>query len=115
MFFDPDTEGLDSASQRNVVAEQKKLLAVLFRHLQKAYNPQAASERYASIILRMPSIRRAAAKKNESLQVLDMLQMHEINSLVKETSLGPRPSNVQQRMGIGGGAGGCLTFPSQED
>lgn len=57
MFFDPDTEGLDSASQRNVVAEQKKLLAVLFRHLQKAYNPQAASERYASIILRMPSIR----------------------------------------------------------
>lgn len=113
MFFDPDTEGLDSASQRNVIAEQKKLLAVLFRHLQKAYNFHAANERYASIILRMPSIRRAAAKKNESLQVLDMLQMHEMNSLVKETSLGVRPSSVQQRMGIGGGAGGCLTFPRE--
>lgn len=113
MFFDPDTEGLDSASQRNVIAEQKKLLAVLFRHLQKAYNCHAANERYASIILRMPSIRRAAAKKNESLQVLDMLQLHEMNSLVKETSLGVRPSTVQQRMGIGGGAGGCLTYPSE--
>ncbi|PIC27407.1 hypothetical protein B9Z55_019674 [Caenorhabditis nigoni] len=113
MFFDPDTEGLDSASQRNVIAEQKKLLAVLFRHLQKAYTFDAANERYASIILRMPSIRRAAAKKNESLQVLDMLQLHEMNSLVKETSLGPRPSTVQQRMGIGGGAGGCLTFSSE--
>ncbi|EFP11193.1 hypothetical protein GCK72_017748 [Caenorhabditis remanei] len=113
MFFDPDTEGLDSASQRNVIAEQKKLLAVLFRHLQKSYNSHAANERYASIILRMPSIRRAAAKKNESLQVLDMLQMHEMNSLVKETSLGVRPSTVQQRMGIGGGAGGCMTFSSE--
>lgn len=113
MFFDPDTEGLDSASQRNVIAEQKKLLAVLFRHLQKAYNSHAAHERYAAIILRMPSIRRAAAKKNESLQVLDMLQMHEMNSLVKETSLGVRPSSVQQRMGIGGGAGGCLTFANE--
>ncbi|EGT47166.1 CBN-NHR-47 protein [Caenorhabditis brenneri] len=113
MFFDPDTEGLDSASQRNVIAEQKKLLAVLFRHLQKAYNINAAHERYAAIILRMPSIRRAAAKKNESLQVLDMLQLHEMNSLVKETSLGVRPSSVQQRMGIGGGAGGCLTFANE--
>ncbi|CAI5453561.1 unnamed protein product [Caenorhabditis angaria] len=112
MFFDPDTEGLDSASQRNVIAEQKKLLAVLFKHIQKGYNLEAANERYASILLRIPSIRRAAAKKNESLQVLDMLQMHEMNSLVKETSLGPRPTSVQQRMGIGGGAGGCTTFPN---
>uniref|UniRef100_A0A8R1HV14 NR LBD domain-containing protein n=2 Tax=Caenorhabditis japonica TaxID=281687 RepID=A0A8R1HV14_CAEJA len=112
MFFDPDTDGLDSASQRNVIAEQKKLLAVLFRHLQKAYNFQMANDRYASMILRIPSIRRAAAKKNESLQVLDMLQMHEMNSLVKETSLGPRPSTVQQRMGMGAGVG-CLNFSNE--
>ncbi|CAD6186885.1 unnamed protein product [Caenorhabditis auriculariae] len=110
MFFDPDTDGLDSASQRNVIAEQKKLLGVLFRHLQKIYSPSDANDRYSAILLRIPSIRRAAAKKNESLQVLDMLQMHVMNSLVKETSLGPRPTSVQQRMGIGGGASGMTTL-----
>ncbi|PAV65549.1 hypothetical protein WR25_00828 [Diploscapter pachys] len=94
MFFDPSTEGLDAASQRNVAAEQKKVLATLFRHLQKTYNPNDANDRYASILLRVPTIRRAAAKKNESLQVLDMLKMHEINLLVKETSLGIRPAST---------------------
>ncbi|CAB3398075.1 unnamed protein product [Caenorhabditis bovis] len=110
MFFDPDTEGLDFASQRNVIAEQKKLLAVLYRHLLKSYSLDAANERYSSILLRIPTIRRAAAKKNESLQVLDMLQMHEMNSLVKETSLGPRPTAVQKMMGIAGAATGLNTL-----
>ena len=30
MFFDPDTDGLDAASQRNVAAEQKKFLGALY-------------------------------------------------------------------------------------
>uniref|UniRef100_A0AC34GWF4 NR LBD domain-containing protein n=1 Tax=Panagrolaimus sp. ES5 TaxID=591445 RepID=A0AC34GWF4_9BILA len=51
MFFDPDTDGLDSASQRNKVA----------------------------------------AKKNESLQIIDMFNLFSLSNLVKETTLGIRP------------------------
>lgn len=74
MFFDPgiytylnlenvgsskflDTDGLDSASQRNVSAEQKKLLTALYRYITQNYDPEEASERYAAILLRIPTIR----------------------------------------------------------
>ncbi|CAJ0591729.1 unnamed protein product [Cylicocyclus nassatus] len=92
MFFDPDTEGIDSASQRNVAAEQKKLLTALHRHIQKNYKSPMADERYANILLRIPTIRKVAAKKNESLQMIDMLNLFALNSLVKETALGVRSS-----------------------
>ncbi|KAK5972956.1 Ligand-binding domain of nuclear hormone receptor [Trichostrongylus colubriformis] len=92
MFFDPDTEGIDSASQRNVAAEQKKLLAALHRHIQRTYKGTLADERYANILLRIPTIRKVAAKKNESLQMIDMLNLFALNSLVKETALGVRTS-----------------------
>ncbi|EYC40527.1 hypothetical protein Y032_0608g600 [Ancylostoma ceylanicum] len=92
MFFDPDTEGIDSASQRNVAAEQKKLLTALHRHIQRNYKGSMADERYANILLRIPTIRKVAAKKNESLQMIDMLNLFALNSLVKETALGVRSS-----------------------
>ncbi|KAK6754076.1 hypothetical protein RB195_013216 [Necator americanus] len=92
MFFDPDTEGIDSASQRNVAAEQKKLLTALHRHIQRNYKGTLADERYANILLRIPTIRKVAAKKNESLQMIDMLNLFALNSLVKETALGVRSS-----------------------
>lgn len=71
MFFDPgikfnfesifngflDTEGLDAASQRNVYAEQKKMIIALYKHIYKNYEPNKAEERYASILLRIPTIR----------------------------------------------------------
>lgn len=95
-FFDPgnlhltldtisfylDTEGLDAASQRNVAAEQKKFLSALYTHILKNYESTAASERYTSIILRIPTIRKVAAKKNESLQIIDMFNLFNLNSLV---------------------------------
>ncbi|KJH49942.1 zinc finger, C4 type [Dictyocaulus viviparus] len=92
MFFDPDTDGIDSASQRNVAAEQKKLLTALHRHIQTHYSGSLVDERYANILLRIPSIRKVAAKKNESLQMIDMLNLFALNSLVKETALGVRSS-----------------------
>ncbi|KAK6031382.1 zinc finger, C4 type, partial [Ostertagia ostertagi] len=92
MFFDPDTDGIDSASQRNVAAEQKRLLTALHRHIQRTYKGTLADERYANILLRIPTIRKVAAKKNESLQMIDMLNLFALNSLVKETALGVRTS-----------------------
>uniref|UniRef100_A0A7I5ECP1 Zinc finger and Nuclear hormone receptor domain containing protein n=1 Tax=Haemonchus contortus TaxID=6289 RepID=A0A7I5ECP1_HAECO len=92
MFFDPDTDGIDSASQRNVAAEQKKLLTALHRHIHRNYKGSLADERYANILLRIPTIRKVAAKKNESLQMIDMLNLFALNSLVKETALGVRTS-----------------------
>ncbi|PIO75676.1 Ligand-binding domain of nuclear hormone receptor [Teladorsagia circumcincta] len=92
MFFDPDTDGIDSASQRNVAAEQKRLLTALHRHIQRTYKGSLADERYANILLRIPTIRKVAAKKNESLQMIDMLNLFALNSLVKETALGVRTS-----------------------
>lgn len=94
MFFDPDTDGLDSASQRNVAAEQKKLLTALYRHICMHYDPADASDRYAAILLRIPTIRKVAAKKNESLQIIDMFNLFNLNSLVKETALGIRSPNA---------------------
>ncbi|CAJ0573612.1 unnamed protein product, partial [Mesorhabditis spiculigera] len=86
MFFDPDTEGLDSASQRNVSAEQQKLIAALHRYVTQNYNvDDAAQERFTSILLRIPTIRKVAAKKNESLQIIDLFNLFTLNSLVKET------------------------------
>ncbi|VDO18809.1 unnamed protein product [Heligmosomoides polygyrus] len=87
-----DTDGIDSASQRNVAAEQKKLLTALHRHIQRTYKGAIADERYANILLRIPTIRKVAAKKNESLQMIDMLNLFALNSLVKETALGIRTS-----------------------
>uniref|UniRef100_A0A183VAU1 NR LBD domain-containing protein n=1 Tax=Toxocara canis TaxID=6265 RepID=A0A183VAU1_TOXCA len=81
---------LDSASQRNVAAEQKKLLTALYRHICMHYEPADASDRYAAILLRIPTIRKVAAKKNESLQIIDMFNLFSLNSLVKETALGIR-------------------------
>uniref|UniRef100_F1KTV7 Nuclear hormone receptor family member nhr-47 n=1 Tax=Ascaris suum TaxID=6253 RepID=F1KTV7_ASCSU len=94
MFFDPDTDGLDSASQRNVAAEQKKLLTALYKHICMHYEPTDASDRYAAILLRIPTIRKVAAKKNESLQIIDMFNLFSLNSLVKETALGIRSPNA---------------------
>uniref|UniRef100_A0A915CJP6 Nuclear hormone receptor family member nhr-47 n=2 Tax=Parascaris univalens TaxID=6257 RepID=A0A915CJP6_PARUN len=94
MFFDPDTDGLDSASQRNVAAEQKKLLTALYKHICMHYEPNDASDRYAAILLRIPTIRKVAAKKNESLQIIDMFNLFSLNSLVKETALGIRSPNA---------------------
>ncbi|MFH4983316.1 hypothetical protein AB6A40_010025 [Gnathostoma spinigerum] len=94
MFFDPDTEGLDSASQRNVSAEQKKLLTALYRHICGHYSLLDASDRFASILLRIPTIRKVAAKKNETLQIIDLFNLSNINSLVKETALGIRSTNA---------------------
>ncbi|VDL83137.1 unnamed protein product [Nippostrongylus brasiliensis] len=91
--FRSDTEGIDSASQRNVAAEQKKLLTALHRHIQRTYRGSMADERYANILLRIPTIRKVAAKKNESLQMIDMLNLFALNSLVKETALGVRTSS----------------------
>ncbi|VDK47635.1 unnamed protein product [Anisakis simplex] len=85
-----DTDGLDSASQRNVAAEQKKLLTALYRHICMHYEPVDACDRYAAILLRIPTIRKVAAKKNESLQIIDMFNLFSLNSLVKETALGIR-------------------------
>lgn len=94
MFFDPDTDGLDSASQRNVTAEQKKLLAALYRYLRAHYEAVEADDRYAAILLCIPTIRKVAAKKNESLQIIDMFKIFELNSLLKETALGIRSPNA---------------------
>ncbi|KAK0404995.1 hypothetical protein QR680_017749 [Steinernema hermaphroditum] len=94
MFFDPDTDGLDSASQRNIAAEQKKLLMALYKHICCNYEPLDASERYAAILLRIPTIRKVAAKKNESLQIIDMFNLFSLNSLVKETVVGIRSPNA---------------------
>ncbi|VDM60281.1 unnamed protein product [Angiostrongylus costaricensis] len=101
MFFDPDTDGIDSASQRNVAAEQKKLLTALHRHIQRHYAGSLVEERYANILLRIPTIRKVAAKKNESLQMIDMLNLFAFNSLVKETALGVRsPSSSTLALGV---------------
>jgi hypothetical protein len=91
MFFDPDTDGLDSASQRNVAIEQKKFITSLFKHISIRYDPAEASDRYSAILLRIPTIRKVAAKKNESLQIIDMFNLFSLSNLVKETTLGIRP------------------------
>ncbi|KAI6219600.1 Zinc finger and Nuclear hormone receptor domain containing protein [Aphelenchoides fujianensis] len=96
MFFDPDTEGLDAASQRNVAAEQKRYLSALYAHISRNHEKSVASDRYASIILRVPTIRKVAAKKNESLQIIDMFSLFNLNALVRETALGIRPNNGRQ-------------------
>ncbi|KAI1720871.1 zinc finger, c4 type (two domains) domain-containing protein [Ditylenchus destructor] len=93
MFFDPDTEGLDAASQRNIYAEQKKMITALQKHIHANHEPAKADERYASILLRIPIIRKVAAKKNESLQIIDMFNLFSLNTLVRETALGIRKSS----------------------
>lgn len=120
MFFDPDTDGIDSASQRNVAAEQKRLLTALHKHISRTYHPKDADERYADILLRIPTIRKVAAKKNESLQMIDMLNLFAINSLVRETALGIRPSNSNTPLlgtsasTCSGGSGGCSNdYPAE--
>ncbi|KAI6186532.1 Zinc finger, C4 type [Aphelenchoides besseyi] len=92
MFFDSDTEGLDAASQRNVAAEQKKFIAALYAHIRKNHDQVATSERFASLLLRIPTIRKIASKKNECLQIIDMFNLFSLNSLVRETALGIRPN-----------------------
>uniref|UniRef100_A0A0N5B8E0 Nuclear receptor n=1 Tax=Strongyloides papillosus TaxID=174720 RepID=A0A0N5B8E0_STREA len=94
MLFDPDTDGLDSASQRNIGAEQKKYLNALFYYITTTLKDEdEASQRYAEILLRIPTIRKVAAKKNETLQIIDMFNFYTLNSLVKETALGMRPES----------------------
>ncbi|KAH7702664.1 CRE-NHR-47 protein, partial [Aphelenchoides avenae] len=115
MFFDPgesiltstltlplssDTEGLDAASQRNVAAEQKKFLTALYKHIQLNYPEPMASDRYAAILLRIPTIRKVAAKKNQSLEIIDMFNLFTLNSLVKETALGIRQPNAAPEAAI---------------
>ena len=57
MFVVLDTDGLDSASQRNVAIEQKKFISALYKHIANKYEPQEAAERYSAILLRIPTIR----------------------------------------------------------
>ncbi|KAF7638869.1 hypothetical protein Mgra_00001678 [Meloidogyne graminicola] len=102
MFFDPDTEGLDAASQRNVCAEQKKMISALFTHINHFYDPSQVQKRFSSILLRIPMIRKVAAKKNESLQIIDLFNLFTLNSLVKETTLG-----IKRGSGGGGGGENC--------
>lgn len=52
-----DTEGLDAASQRNVTAEQKKMINALYRHISLKYDVVEAAQRYQSILLRIPIIK----------------------------------------------------------
>uniref|UniRef100_A0A914DNF5 Uncharacterized protein n=1 Tax=Acrobeloides nanus TaxID=290746 RepID=A0A914DNF5_9BILA len=114
MFFDSDTDGLDSASQRNVSAEQKKLLTALYRYITQNYDPEEASERYAAILLRIPTIRKVAAKKNESLQIIDMFNLFSLNSLVKETALGIRGPNAVTPPVVSAMENGSPTSPSPQ-
>ncbi|CAK5088473.1 unnamed protein product [Meloidogyne enterolobii] len=101
MFFDPgfflgrfmgkfflDTESLDAASQRNVCAEQKKMISAFYTHICHFHETCEAQKRFSSILLRIPMIRKVAAKKNESLQIIDLFNLFTLNSLVKETTLG---------------------------
>ncbi|KAL7069719.1 hypothetical protein ACQ4LE_011183 [Meloidogyne hapla] len=88
MFFDPDTESLDAASQRNVCAEQKKMISAFYTHICHFHDSAEAQKRFSSILLRIPMIRKVAAKKNESLQIIDLFNLFTLNSLVKETTLG---------------------------
>lgn len=56
-FLFTDTDGLDSASQRNVAIEQKKFITALYKHVSNKYDAHEAAERYSSILLRIPTIR----------------------------------------------------------
>uniref|UniRef100_A0A1I8BNC8 Nuclear receptor domain-containing protein n=1 Tax=Meloidogyne hapla TaxID=6305 RepID=A0A1I8BNC8_MELHA len=83
-----DTESLDAASQRNVCAEQKKMISAFYTHICHFHDSAEAQKRFSSILLRIPMIRKVAAKKNESLQIIDLFNLFTLNSLVKETTLG---------------------------
>lgn len=88
MLFDPDTNGLGFASQRNVIAEQKKNINTLFYYISKSFlNEEEVNQRFGDIILRIPTIRRVAIKISESLEFSDMFQCYQISSIVKETSM----------------------------
>uniref|UniRef100_A0A914GYH1 Uncharacterized protein n=1 Tax=Globodera rostochiensis TaxID=31243 RepID=A0A914GYH1_GLORO len=93
MFFDPDTEGLDAASQRNVSAEQKKMICAFYSHICQFHEANEAEKRFSAILLRIPMIRKVAAKKNESLQIIDLFNLFTLNTLVKETTLGIKGGN----------------------
>uniref|UniRef100_A0A183C457 NR LBD domain-containing protein n=1 Tax=Globodera pallida TaxID=36090 RepID=A0A183C457_GLOPA len=93
MFFDPDTEGLDAASQRNVSAEQKKMICAFYSHICQFHEANEAEKRFSAILLRIPMIRKVAAKKNESLQIIDLFNLFTLNTLVKETTLGFKGGN----------------------
>lgn len=67
-----DTEGLDAASQRNVCAEQKKMICAFYSHICQHNEPAEAEKRFSAILLRIPMIRKVAAKKNESLQIIGL-------------------------------------------
>ncbi|KAL3104240.1 hypothetical protein niasHS_002267 [Heterodera schachtii] len=100
MFFDPDTEGLDAASQRNVCAEQKKMICAFYSHICQYHEASEAEKRFSSILLRIPMIRKVAAKKNESLQIIDLFNLFNLNTLVKETTLGIKGGNYAQNSAI---------------
>lgn len=88
MLFDPDINGLGFASQRNVMAEQKKHINTLFYYISKCFlNEEDVNQRFGDIILRIPTIRKVATKISESLEITDMFQCYEISSIVKETSM----------------------------
>uniref|UniRef100_A0A0N4Z105 Nuclear receptor n=1 Tax=Parastrongyloides trichosuri TaxID=131310 RepID=A0A0N4Z105_PARTI len=88
MLFDPDTNNLGYASQRNIMAEQKKHINTLLFYISKCYvNEDVVNERFADIILRIPTIRKVAIKVSESLEFTDMFNCYKISSIVKETSL----------------------------
>jgi hypothetical protein len=63
---------LDAASQRNVCAEQKKMISSIYSHICQYHEPAEAEKRFSAIILRIPMIRKVAAKKNESLQIIGL-------------------------------------------
>uniref|UniRef100_A0A0N5B2T5 Nuclear Hormone Receptor family n=1 Tax=Strongyloides papillosus TaxID=174720 RepID=A0A0N5B2T5_STREA len=88
MLFDPDTVNLGFASQRNIMAEQKKHINTLLYYISKCYaDEDVANQRFGDIILRIPTIRKVAIKISESLEFTDMFQCYKISSIVKETSM----------------------------
>uniref|UniRef100_A0AC35UID1 Nuclear receptor n=1 Tax=Rhabditophanes sp. KR3021 TaxID=114890 RepID=A0AC35UID1_9BILA len=73
MFLDSDAENLDAASVRDIGAARKKFTKCLESYLRKGYNEVDADLRFASLLLRITTIKKAAAKKNEVYELMHML------------------------------------------
>ncbi|CAK5086322.1 unnamed protein product [Meloidogyne enterolobii] len=66
----------------------EKMISAFYTHICHFHETCEAQKRFSSILLRIPMIRKVAAKKNESLQIIDLFNLFTLNSLVKETTLG---------------------------
>src|SRR4051812_16459747 len=85
------------------------MISSIYSHICQFHEASEAEKRFSAIILRIPMIRKVAAKKNESLQIIglfiinkkfefylffntDLFNLFTLNSLVKETTLGIKGS-----------------------